>query len=513
MEGQGEVAIISHMGLVVAHSERPELIGRHFKTLLPQGWESALATIKAGKAQAAMEDASGMALAFAPIELGRTGKPWSVLIRVPQNVVLAEARALDAALTERSHSSTLWQAGAGLGITLAVMAVMWLAAGGIARPIRAAAKLAEEIRGGDFSHRLAFSSADEVGALSGALDAMAESLEKSARVAEEIAAGNLEVEVPLASERDRLGGALRQMTASLNSLFGQVQFSVEQVGTGSSQVSGASQTLSQGATESASSLEQITASMSQLATRTQQNAENAAQADGLSNGAKNAAARGSKLMGEMVSAMNEIDRSGQDISKIIKVIDEIAFQTNLLALNAAVEAARAGQHGKGFAVVAEEVRNLAARSARAAKETADLIERSAQKTRHGSEIAEKTAAALKGIVAGAGKVSDLVSEIATASSEQSLGINQINQGLTQIDQVIQQNAANAHQSAASSEELSVQAEELQNMLGRFRLKNRTAPLAALGAPRKTGTPSGVPVIDGLRSARFIALDDEEFGRY
>ena len=163
------------------------------------------------------------------------------------------------------------------------------------------------------------------------------------------------------------------------------------------------------------------------------NADNAAKANQLATHAKDAAEKGNRQMVQMVAAMEDIDASGQNISKIIRVIDEIAFQTNLLALNAAVEAARAGKHGKGFAVVAEEVRSLAARSAKAARETAELIEGSVGNTQHGKRIADETAEALKDIVDGVSKVTDLVSEIAAASDEQAGGIEQINQGLGQID--------------------------------------------------------------------------------
>jgi methyl-accepting chemotaxis protein len=346
----------------------------------------------------------------------------------------------------------------------------WFLSRAIIGPLRRALNLAEEIANGDLSHRLHMKHKDETGRLGHMLDVMADNLTRHAELAEKVASGDLSAEVSLVSDRDQFGKALQTMTARLSELVLQVQTAVGQISVGSEQVSGASQTLSQGATESAASLEEITASMTQMASQTKLTAQNAEQANSLSKGSRNAAARGDKLMQELVEAMSEIDRSGQDINKIIKVIDEIAFQTNLLALNAAVEAARAGQHGKGFAVVAEEVRNLAARSAKAAKETAQLIENSAEKTRNGNSIADKTAAAFKGIVAGAAKVTDLVGEIAAAATEQASGIEQVNRGLDQIDRVTQQNTAHAEESAAAAEELSGQAGQLKELVGRFKVR-------------------------------------------
>jgi methyl-accepting chemotaxis protein len=406
---------------------------------------------------------------------------------------------------------------------LGVGAVLFWIATSVVRAVRQGVDFAEEIKAGDVGRRLNLSRGDEIGALAGALDRMADGLEEKARLAEQIAEGDLTVEAKLASDRDRLGRAFSQMVAGLGDLMTQMQSAAEQIAAGSVQVADGSQTLSQGATESAASLEQISASMTEMASQTRLNAQNADQANSLSQGSKNAASRGSKLMEDLVAAMGEINRSGEDISKIIKVIDEIAFQTNLLALNAAVEAARAGQHGKGFAVVAEEVRNLAARSARAAKETAELIENSAEKTRAGNEIAGKTEAALKGIVAGATKVSDLVAEIAAASKEQSEGIGQVNTGLGQIDQVTQQTTANAEESAAAAEELSGQADQLRQMLSRFKVRRTgalqrpaAAPTLKLLAGRKE-TPAVQKTAGEKRRLpmpeEVIALDDKEFGKY
>ena len=290
-------------------------------------------------------------------------------------------------------------------------------------------------------------------------------------IAQKIAQGDFSNEVQIASEKDTFGQAFKSMTQSLQKIISQVQGSAGQISSAAVQVSGASQTLSQGATEQASSLEEISSSFNEIAHQTKINAENALQANEFSSKAKKAADKGNMQMQDMVSAINEISESGQSISKIIKVIDEIAFQTNLLALNAAVEAARAGKHGKGFAVVAEEVRNLAARSAKAARETAELIEGSVLKTRNGSETAYESATALEEILESINEATKLVNNIADASNQQALGISQINEGLAQIDQVTQQNTAHAEESAAAAEELSAQSLQLKEMLSRFKLKS------------------------------------------
>ena len=315
----------------------------------------------------------------------------------------------------------------------------------IVRPIVAAIKkgvtFAKEVQTGDLSNRLRLTRSDEIGELADALDDMADSLQQRAELAEAIAEGDLTQEVTLSSQNDVLGRALQTMTERLNEILSQINTASEQIDSGSNQVSDSAQDLSQGATQQASAIEEIGASLNELAGRTQTNAENASTANQLAATARDAANEGSSQMQQMVVAMQEINESGQNISKIIKTIDEIAFQTNLLALNAAVEAARAGQHGKGFAVVAEEVRNLAARSAKAAQETADLIEGSVKKGENGTEIADRTATALEEIVGGIGKTTDLVAEIAAASQDQADGIRQVNDGIGQIDQVTQRNTA------------------------------------------------------------------------
>jgi methyl-accepting chemotaxis protein len=345
-------------------------------------------------------------------------------------------------------------------------------------------------------------------------------------VAEGIAEGDLNQNVTPASERDVLGGALEKMVRQLNDLVFQIQEAVGQIVSGSGEVSDSSQSLSQGASEQAASLEEITSSIAELSSQTKSNAENAGQANQLSTAAQDAAERGNKHMASTIEAMNEINDSSQEIAKIIKVIDDIAFQTNLLALNAAVEAARAGKYGKGFAVVAQEVRNLAGRSATAAKETSELIANAVQKVEHGREMVNATAEALGEIVDGATKVSDLIDEIAAASNEQSQGITQIDQALGQIEQVTHQNTANAEETASASEELTGQAYQLKEMVASFKTKKRTA---AASKPAETHRPKMIeqtktesrkpaPRTPEAQTSTagpddYISLDDDEFGKF
>jgi len=243
----------------------------------------------------------------------------------------------------------------------------------------------------------------------------------------------------------------------------------DQVASASGEISAASQSLAEGASEQAASLEETSASLEEIASMTRHNADNAETAKNLAFSTRQSAEAGTADMQAMKSAMADIKNASDNIAKIIKTIDEIAFQTNILALNAAVEAARAGDAGMGFAVVADEVRNLAQRSAGAARETAEKIEDSIRKSQAGVSISAKVGASLEEIVAKARQVDDLVAEIANASREQTQGIDQVNVAVTQMDKVTQNNAASAEESASASEQLNAQAQSLRDIVAGLEL--------------------------------------------
>ncbi len=268
----------------------------------------------------------------------------------------------------------------------------------------------------------------------------------------------------------KLKASVNTIAESMSSVLSEIRAAADQVSAGTIQVSGGSQAISQGATEQAASIEELTASIGAIAEQTRENASGANKASELSVTARERALKGSERMAKLQAAMAEINVASESISKIIKVIDDIAFQTNILALNAAVEAARAGAHGKGFGVVAEEVRNLAGKSADAAKKTAALIESSVEKAETGTRIANKTADGLAGILEAVEASAKLVSDIAAASNEQATAIAQVDKGIEQMSQVVQTNSATAEEQAATSEELSGQAEMLKTKVGAFQLR-------------------------------------------
>ncbi|MHB8091891.1 MAG: methyl-accepting chemotaxis protein [Syntrophales bacterium] len=327
----------------------------------------------------------------------------------------------------------------------------------------------------------------------------------------------------------------RSIVGPLNRVIAGLTEGSDQVAAAAGQVSSTSQSLAEGTTEQASSLEETSASLEEMSSMTKQNADHANQARSMMKEANRIVEKVNGHMTDMASAIVEITRSSEETGKIIKTIDEIAFQTNLLALNAAVEAARAGEAGAGFAVVADEVRNLAMRAADAAKNTSNLIEGTIKAVRNGNELTSATQEAFRENSQIAGKISQLVDEIATASEEQAQGINQVNKAVAEMDKVTQSTAANAEESAAASEELSAQAEQMKVYVGDLvsvvggsgsgsgqitaalsprQVKGSGYRQAALPAPRKaTGkqvAASGHGKMKITRPEQVIPLDDGDF---
>ena len=271
-----------------------------------------------------------------------------------------------------------------------------------------------------------------------------------------------------------ISGKYNDITASLRKTFRNIDSASNQVSNGSQQVADGAQTLSQGATEQAASIDQLNDQISTISKKVDNTADFAANAMKVVNDTGDKIRECGDEMSQMLTAMDDINKSSAEISKIIKVIDDIAFQTNILALNAAVEAARAGNAGKGFAVVADEVRNLAAKSAEAASQTTSLIENSIESVKRGADIAHETAGTLDKIVKNASLISDEVSKISDASNEQASEIRRVSQGVEQIAAVVQSNTATAEESAATSEELSGQSGVLRNLLAHFKIDGEDA---------------------------------------
>ena len=348
---------------------------------------------------------------------------------------------------------------------------------------------------------------DEFGEIIDEYVVMAENIRKQALAAQKVAEGDMTVKVIPSSQEDVMGNSLKVLVERNGNALGNINDAAYQVMTSASQVASASEALAQGSTEQASAIEQITSSISEIAEKTRENASQANHAADLVNIAIADVEKGNEEMREMVIAMDEINKSSESISKIIKVIDDIAFQTNILALNAAVEAARAGDAGKGFAVVAEEVRNLAAKSAAAAEETAEMIEASIAKVAIGSKLADETAKALEDISNAVKQSEVIINNIAESSNYQATAVAQINQGIGQVSQVVQTNSATSEECAAASEELSNQAVRMRDLLSIYKLDE-----SAVVSRYRELEMSDESVAEDDRNEPIISLG-EGFGKY
>ena len=367
----------------------------------------------------------------------------------------------------------------------------------ITKPLRQLETAADKIVNGNFDISVTYESKDELGSLTKSFKNMTFILETvisdASRLLSEMADGNFDVRT---NAEERYVGSLQSLLLSIRKLnkdlsitLGQINQSADQVASGSGQVSNGAQALAQGATEQAASVEELASTITNISYQVKSTADNAMEARSKSNTAGGEAEICNNQMHDMMDAMEEIARSSNEISKIIKTIEDIAFQTNILALNAAVEAARAGEAGKGFAVVAEEVRSLASKSSVASKNTAELIESSVNAVTRGTKLANSTAESLVQVVNHVRSASTKVDEIANAAEEQAGAIEQVTLGVDQISRVVQTNSATAEESAAASQELSEQASTLKSLVAKFKLREEYIKMDSQTGYTGYGTPS------------------------
>jgi len=464
--GKAVVQVISYMGIMVADSADPKVVGRPLRDIAGNEADEVIQNIRSAKSYVSISDTSSMVEVGAPIALGRTGTPWSIRIMVDRELVFADAVALNKVMAEDSNTNAIIAVTAGAVLAFLACLVIWFLAGSIVAPIRTAVAFTEKIAGGDFvNNEIDAKQKDEAGVLSNTLKEMADNLK---------------------------GVVLQVISAS------------ESVAEGSAEMSASSGTVSQGATEQAASIEEVTSSMEQMTSNIEQNAQNALQTDELAT----KAASDAKVSGEAVMQTVESMRS---IAEKISIVEEIARQTNLLALNAAIEAARAGEHGKGFAVVAAEVRKLAERSGTAAAEISELSSSS-------MAVAEKAGGMLQTLVPDIEKTAALVQEISAACNEQDAGAKQITSAISQLDTVIQQNAAASEEMASTSDQLAGQGQHLQKIMSFFRVDSG-------GSTRRTvvrkARPAALPAASQAKASpsRGVALDmgggedDGDFERF
>ncbi len=518
----GYTFILSSTGLVVAHPN-PELVMNEEFIKKP----GVAATNKMffdalkndGEARYWWESINDHKIA----EVTKTDNDWLIILSVPEKELLASL--------DRVYILFFI---AGIALIIAISIVVIVLIGSVDKVLKTLDKLMSNlavgrVNAGEDSLQLqnALKRRDEFGDITRTVVGLQKYLRHISYVANRIADKHLDVSIEARGSDDELGNSIKAMVGNFNDALAQVRLSARQVSQGAEQVSSASQDLSHGAVEQAATIEKVTESINTLNEQTNENATNAATANEHAVQANKAATLGQTQMQELSKAMDTMSGRASEVQQIIKTIDDIAFQTNLLALNAAVEAARAGSHGKGFAVVAEEVRNLAARSAKAAGETASLIENVVTEIDHGNNMSKVTAESLNNIVGGISQTRELIGGIATSTSLQSKSMQEIGEALELIEKVTQSNSANSEETASASEEMSSMSVELDRLISSFVLQTANIKHdTKRPVHKKLASPSNKvndhtwgmneePVKNAglVRPRDVIKLDDEDFGKF
>ncbi|WP_110597603.1 methyl-accepting chemotaxis protein [Salinicola lusitanus] len=436
-DGAGDWTLVAPQGGITARTGEPSGVGSNAETFFDAAINARLAEARQG--QPVLDSHEGQIEMLWPFTVGPAdSKPWVLMIRLPQSVVMAGLTDLRQQLASQRHHDTLAMLAVGVGVALLGLFAGWLLGGSLSRPLRRLALRMREIASGD---------------------------------------GDLTQRLPVRgrNESAELAIQFNAFADKMHEVMLEVRESSESVRAASQEIASGSEDLSRRTDAMAASLQQTSASMEELTSTVDHTAQSARQVDQMAVSATDAARRGGEVVGDVVNTMGEIEASSRQIAEIVTTMDGIAFQTNLLALNASVEAARAGEQGKGFAVVAQEVRNLASRSADAARQIKSLVDVASGKTQLGAERVRHAGEAMEEIVASIARVTDVLGEISAATSEQSQGIGQVNQAVAEIDQVTQQNAAMVQQTATAAAELRHQSQRLAVTVGAFRLADMPAP--------------------------------------
>lgn len=517
--GKGAVLIVSDTGLIAANSADPQSIGKPAVSANAH-WAQLAEIVKAGDAKVIDDPKQANIDVYSPINLGRSKTPWSVVISVPRNLVLAQADKLGSELSTRSVSSIVWQIAIGLGVAVAAIFAISYAAGGIARPIRECADFANGIAREQLDQTLKIQQADEVGTLAEALRKMqgdiktniarrAEDHSKSMLVVETLvknlgglSRGDLTVDIDIAfaPEFDELKNNFNSALSSLRELIGTVGETTASIRTGSSEIAQASEDLARRTESNAASLEETSAALVQIDGRLRATATASGQTVLRADQAIATVEGGRTTAEQAMGAMGRVSSSAEGIDSVIEGLDKIAFQTRVLAMNAAIEAGLAGDAGRGFAVVADLVSALAMRAEEEAKRARDQLTVTQTDIVTAVQAVEKVDAALANITGDVDAVHKLLGLMAEDSNVQSSAITEISAAIAAMDQSTQQNAAMVEETSAAARNLSTEVVALAQQAAMF-----TVDKPLTGASALNGRPNGASRPAATRSAQERAM--------